>query len=179
MDAKVIVIIVLVVIIIALGVVSFVPFGDKKLFCPAAEEVEDLECPEAEECPTSNVATATSCASFVKAATSNLNVNLESYYTDSWCKTKYASISTESAYCKQISSNITAIVSSVAELFSGSKKLIKGSAGTTAIYYHDSEAEIASPSADLLTASAANATALASWGRLKTKSKGSTRRGNF
>ena len=58
----------------------------------------------------------------------------------------------------------------MAELFSGSKKLIKGSAGTTAIYYHDSEAEIASPSTDLLTASAANATALASWGRQKNKS---------
>jgi hypothetical protein len=166
MDAKVIVIIVLVVIIIALGVVSFVPFGGKKLFCPAADEAEEIECPEAEECPDSNVATATSCATFVKAATSNLNVNLESYYDDKWCKSKYATLSTESSYCKQISSNITSLVSNVALLFANNgKTLIKKKTGETIEYYYDAAGTLTSPqppTASLITGTESAAT-IAAW----------------
>jgi hypothetical protein len=46
-DAKIIVIILLVLLLIALGVISFVPFGNKKLLCPTA-----TTCPAATICPT-------------------------------------------------------------------------------------------------------------------------------
>ena len=179
-DIKIIIIIVLAVIVLALGVVSFIPFGGKKLLCPAvtSSNIADTgNCAsfcKATDCSSAITATscalagfmdgdstppsATSCKTFIDAATVGMGPNPEAFYTDIWCKNKYATLSTESEYCKEWSSNISNFLSNVATTFS-TAKLIKRSAGTTNEDYFDPSSTADVPSPPVLT----SGTALDAW----------------
>jgi hypothetical protein len=159
MDPKVIAIIVLVVILIAFGVVTFVPFKGKKLFCPASnvftgnlattsncasfctecDEITETSCKsfidakECPDCPETKV-DATSCKSFVDAEAKKYNV--EAYYTDSWCTKKYTTLSTRSKFCTSTDTAYATYVDSLATLFT-TKRLIKATQGTTVRFLYD------------------------------------------
>jgi hypothetical protein len=184
MDAKIIVIVVLVIIVIALGVVSFVPFGGKLLMCSnvsnivsasncsIAGYISKSDCPvtageadeescksfvDAKECPASSTtpATATSCKSFVDAEAAKYKP--EAFYTDLWCDTKYATLSTTPKFCTASITAYDAYVASLATKFN-SIRLIKASQGNTVKFFYDPASTAAAPSPTTLTVAAIEAT---------------------
>jgi hypothetical protein len=152
MDIKIIMIIILVVVIIGLVVVGFVPFGGKLLLC--SSNTSNIVSAS----NTSNIVSASNCG--IRVSASNCGImgyisksscpsvseqNPESYYDEKWCKSKYVSISTESQYCQNISSNITNLVSNIAVMFGPEHRLIK-EVGTTTSYYYDPAGTTIKPS---------------------------------
>ena len=170
MNPMLIVVIVLALALIAFGVVAFVPFGGKKLLCPASISgnvadssncsilgyISESNCPDATSTTTTTPATAESCKSFVDAAKTSCptaataascnalnhyaanDEGATSLFTQTWCSSKYASLSTESTLCKNLRSNITALVSNLATTFN-KFKLIKDtriSGATTSTKFH-------------------------------------------
>jgi hypothetical protein len=167
MNPLIIVVIVLALALIAFGVVAFVPFGGKKLLCPASISgnvadssncsilgyISESNCPDVTVEYSTTPATAESCKSFVDAAKTSCptaataascnalqhyaatDEGATSVFNQPWCSSKYASLSTESTLCKNLRSNITALVTSLATTFNQFKlikdTLVSGATTTT------------------------------------------------
>ena len=73
---------------------------------------------DAKTCPAASMtpATAATCSSFVKAEAAKYQP--EAYYSDSWCKKKYASLSTVSLLCTKQMKYMDGIKTSVSNVFS-------------------------------------------------------------
>ena len=156
MDFKIILIIILLIVVIGFGVISFVPFGGKKLLCPASTSscpsgyIAQSSCPastsscpsgyiDQSSCPastsTTTPATAASCQTFVAAETAK--------YTGaagvSWCKSTFsaADLQTISSGCKAQQDRLNAIATSIINVLGDDtyiKKVISTTSGSTVTY---------------------------------------------
>jgi hypothetical protein len=139
-----------------------VPFGGKLLLCSsnvgtivsasncsAAGYISKSDCPEKE-----GKADEESCKSFVDAKECPADGNKpEAFYTEPWCKSKYAALNTSSKFCTDAITAYTAYIASLATLFNGIR-LVKASQGTTVKFFYDPASTAASPSPVTLTVAA-------------------------
>ena len=144
MNPLIIVVIVLALALIAFGVVALVPFGGKKLLCPAGISgnvadssncsimgyISESNCPDAKVEYLTTPSTAASCKPFVDAKESEVT----GIHDEKWCKTKYATLNTETNLCKNYRSNIVSLVTNLATTFN-MYRLIKQIDGSTLKFY--------------------------------------------
>ena len=160
-----VVIAIVVMVVVVLGAVGFLLFksSDDKTETEDEEVVETVTVSGADAASCNklgyysnsspNTCTAidsTSCKSFIDTAKAGMNPKPEGDYTELWCKTKYATLSTKSAFCVNSSNAFDTYVKSLATKFNAIK-LIKATQGTTATYYYDSTSTTANPSPSTLT----------------------------
>lgn len=161
-----VVIAIVVMVVVVLGAVGFLLFASSDDKTETEDETVTVSGADATSCnklgyysnSSPNTCTAideTSCKTFVDTAKAGMNPKPEGDYTELWCKTKYATLSTKSAFCSNASNALATYVKSLATKFNAIK-LIKATQGTTATYYYDSTSTAASPSPSTLTATAIN-----------------------
>jgi hypothetical protein len=153
MPVSPIVIAIVVMVVVVLGAVGFLVFassGDKT-------EVDEVMVVEETTSDDSNTSTEskttctaideTSCKTFIDKR------EPEAFYDESWCKKKYATLSTTTKFCAAAGTALDTYVKSLATKFNDIK-LIKATQGKTATYYYDSTSTTANPSPSTLTVSA-------------------------